>query len=139
MAFFFGEEGSQVGMNQFVRQLAADHPSTQDQNIHVVVLDALTCRIGIMAKRRANARQLVCRHRGTHPAATDENAAIGFAIEDNLSHGLGIIWVIHRIHAVCAQINHLVTQITQIPANKLLQRESGVIRTDSDAHFLSLQ
>ena len=52
----------QKSSHDFESELGADHASTDAQNIHVIMLDPLPSRVGVMAETSANPGELVRRH-----------------------------------------------------------------------------
>lgn len=52
--------------NDLESQLGADDPSADAEDIHIIVLNALTSRVGIVAEAGANTRKLVGSHANTH-------------------------------------------------------------------------
>jgi len=54
-----GVPSPQERTNNFESSLGSDDPCADAQDIHVIVLDALTSRVGVVAETRPNARKLV--------------------------------------------------------------------------------
>src|SRR6476469_5375783 len=76
VTLLMGESGVQEEPRQLTSQLDADHPRAEDQDVHVVVLDPLMGGVAVVAQPRADAGELVGRHRGADAAAADEHAAL---------------------------------------------------------------
>ena len=56
---FTGKAGRQKGQHNLLGQFRADDAGTDDEDIHVVVLDALVGGIGVVRERGADLRHLV--------------------------------------------------------------------------------
>ena len=65
--------------HQLDGELRPDHPRAERDDVHVVVLDALMGREGIVAERAAHAGQLARGDAGPDAAPADEDSAIGLA------------------------------------------------------------
>ena len=72
----------QESLDDLEGQLGSDDPAADAEHVHVVVLDALVSRIGVVTDRRADAGDLVRRHADADAAATDDDPAIGVALDD---------------------------------------------------------
>jgi hypothetical protein len=113
------EFGSEVSGDKFMRQCGTNHTSTEHENVHIVVLDSLMSRIRIVTETGTNARQFVGGHRRADAAAADQHTAVSVAIEENLADSLGIIGVIDRLRAVCADVHNLMAKPAYICGNVL--------------------
>src|SRR3990172_4418676 len=123
------------GADHVERELRPDNARAQAEHIHVVVLDSLPRREGIVADRRAHTRDLVRRYRSAHAAPAEEQPAIGLAPHHRLAHRLGEVRVIDRLLAVRAQVEHLVPEPSQLIDSRLLQNKPGVVAANRDAHL----
>ncbi len=93
------------GIDNFKCQGGADDARAQHDHVHVVVLHALVCGVGIVAHAGANAGNLVGRDADAHARAADENAARGFAALDGQADALGKVGiVVLRLDFECAQV-----------------------------------
>src|SRR5262245_52084302 len=110
VAFLAREFGCAVSGDKFIRQCRTNHTSTEHKNVHTVVLDSLMGRIRVVTETRTNARQFVGSHRRADAAAADQHAAVSAAIKENSADSLGIIGVIDRLRAVCADVNKLMAE-----------------------------
>src|ERR1035437_2401902 len=91
--------------------LDTDHAGPEGQHVHVVVLDALTGGVGVVAQPGANAGHLGGGDRGAHAAAADEDAAVRPTIEDGQGKGAGVVRVVvPGVRAVAAQVDQLVAE-----------------------------
>ena len=77
--------GVQKSMSEFTRGFCADHASAKHQNVHIVVFHALMRGINIMAEPGAYSHQLVCRDRGAHATAANQDASFGIPARTTLS------------------------------------------------------
>lgn len=124
--------------NDIEGKLAANHPRTDTEHVHVVMLDTLVGRVGVMANRRANAGDFVSRNADADPAATDQNAAIRLAADDLASDGFSKVGIITTSLIVRSTIDHASDGNAQVRTadqfhNQLFERESGMIAADGDA------
>ena len=93
----------------FEGRLGADDARTQGQHVHVVVLDALVGRVGVVADGGTDPAHLVGGHRRTDPGAADEDAALRGAARDGVAQALGEVGVvIVRVGAVAAEVDEVV-------------------------------
>ena len=67
------------------RRLGPDDPGAERQDVHVVVLDALVGRVGVVADGGADAADLVRRDARADAGAADEDAALGLAVADRVA------------------------------------------------------
>ena len=129
-----GEASVQERANQLAGELDADDTTAEHQHVHVVVLDALVRRIGVMAQSGANPGNPVRGHRCANAAPAEQDAALGPVLAQGSTDGLRIVGIVHRIGAVGAQVEDLAMLRGQESLHRLLQRESGMIRSYRDAH-----
>src|SRR6478609_238621 len=134
VALLMGEPGAQEEPHQLPRQLDADHPRAEDQDVHVVVLDALMGGVAVVAQPGADAGQLVRRHRRPDAAAAEEHAALHRAAEHRARHHRGDIRIVHRLRAVGAEIDDLMAERAERWDQRLLELESRVVRAEGDLH-----
>ncbi len=107
----------------------------EDNHVHIVVLHALVCRIGVVAHAGADAGNLVGRHADTDARAADQNAPLGHALLDGVSNLFGKVRIIVGLIAVVgAQIDDLMSLPGQVGADIFLQWESGVVGADDELH-----
>ena len=74
---FVGEASVQERANELAGELDADDTPAEHQHIHVVVLNALMCRIRVMAQSGTNPWNPVRGHRCANPAPAEQDAALG--------------------------------------------------------------
>lgn len=111
MALLIGELGFEIGANELPRQFDADDPRTEYEYVHVVVLDALVGRVGVVTQSCADSVYFVGGHGCADPAATNQHAAVSFTLLDGCSQKkseVGI--VIQCIISAGAEINDLVAK-----------------------------
>src|SRR5438874_6488020 len=136
MPLFVRECRAHVVVDQFLRQCYSDDSRSQHQHVHVVVLDTLVCRIGVVTQAGAHSGNFVCGYGSSYSAAADQDGAIHGAVEDALAHCLGVIGIVDWIGAVGAKIDDFVTLFAQVCRDLLLQRKSGMVGADADLHAL---
>ena len=93
---FAAEGRGEKRVDQRPRQRRADHARAEAQHVHVVVLDRLPRRVGVVADRGANAGKLARRDRRAGAAAADDDAAIGLPVAHGLRHRFGDVGVVDR-------------------------------------------
>src|SRR5436190_1579359 len=74
----------------------ADDAAAQDEDVHVVVLDALMRRICIVAQPRTDPLDPVRCHRRADAAAADDDAALGPMFPQRRADCLGVVGIIDR-------------------------------------------
>jgi hypothetical protein len=94
----FGHSGSVPGggavtgveerLDDFKGDLRTDNTSTDAEDVHVVVFNSLTSRVGVVAKAGADSRELVGSDAYAHSGATNKNPAIDFPTEQHGSDQL---------------------------------------------------
>ena len=94
MARFAGERGTQEGDRAFERRLGADDACPESEDVHVVVLDALVGRVGVVANGGADAPNLVGCHGGSDARPADEDPAIDLTITDGMTETSGEIRIV---------------------------------------------
>src|SRR4030095_2836157 len=107
-------------VHQLRSQFDADDARAEHEHVHIVMLDALTGRIAVMAYRRANPWELVGRYRRADAAAADQHASFRLAGSERLSHRFGEVRIIDCLGAVRALVDDLVAALTQVGRETLL-------------------
>jgi predicted PurR-regulated permease PerM len=131
-----GEASVQERADQLPGKLGADDAAAQHQHVHVIVLDALVRRVGVMAKSGTNPGYPVGGHRCANPASAEENAALRLVLAQGLADRLRVIGIVHRIGAIGAQVENLAMLLGQESLHRFLQCESRMVRAYGDAHRL---
>ena len=131
------ELGPEKHPDQFRGEGWSNHPGSEREHIHRVVLYALARREAVVAERRSNARKFVCRHRRADPAAAREDAAR----RPPLAHSprdarREVRVVVVRVHVERAAIEHLVPSHANRRDNGILERKAGVVGSDGDNRFV---
>src|ERR1700693_4201781 len=97
MAIFIGKFGGEVSLHQVFRQLYANDARAENQNVHVIVLNALMRGVAVVTHGCAYAGQFIGRYTGPDAAAADKHAALSFAIEYGPAHRFAKVGVIGGI------------------------------------------
>ena len=134
MSLLAREASIQERLNQLVGEFDTDDTTAEHQYVHVVVLNALVRRIGVVAQSGADPGNPVCGHRRANAAPAEQDAALGPVLTQGSTHGLRIIGIVHRIGAVGAQVEDLAMLRGQKSLHVLLKCKSGMIRTYRYAH-----
>ena len=129
-----GEASVQERANQLAGELDTDDTTAEHQHVHVIVLNALVRRIGVVAQSGAHPGNPVGGHRRANAAPAEQDAALGPVLAQGSTDGLRIIGIVHGIGAVGAQVEDLAMLRGQEGFHRLLKCKSGMIRTYRDAH-----
>jgi hypothetical protein len=130
---------SQKGIDQRFGQRDANDSGTHTKYVHVVVLDALSRRVGIVAHGGAYARDLVGSNRRTDSAATNDYAAVNFSGGYGTSYRrcevreivIGIVLKGPVIDRFMAQSGHVALDV-------IFKIKTGVVTADGDLHGFSV-
>ncbi len=117
------------------RQFRPDDSATDAQHVHVVVLDALVCRVGVVTDRCPNTGNFVCRHADANTAATDHDPSIGVTADDLASNGDREIGVITAQIAVGATVDQGGEERTKTLRNRLFEGETGVVAAEGESNL----
>src|SRR5258708_2835310 len=90
--------------------------------------------VRVVAQTGANPWNSVRGHRGAHTAAADQHSTIGVAIEYGSSDCFREIGVIRGAGVERADIHNLMTELRGRRHKLVLQIETGMIRTECNAH-----
>jgi len=96
MPFLVGEFCAYEGFYEILGQLDANYTLAQNQDVDVVVFHSLMRRIRVMTHPGPDSGQFVGCHAGSHAAAANQDAALGFVIQHRTAHGLGKVRIIGR-------------------------------------------
>src|SRR6266498_1060225 len=107
-------------VHQLASEFDADHARAEHEHVHLVMLDALTRRVTVMAYRPGNPWDLVGRYRRADAGAADQHASFRLAGHECLAHRFGEVRIIARRGAVRAFVDNLVAALTQIDRETLL-------------------
>jgi hypothetical protein len=80
--------------------LLPDDPCAQAQDVHVVVLDALASRIGVMAHTGADTGNLVSRYCHANTATADQQSTFTTTTYDLSSDGGRVVGIVIRLGRV---------------------------------------
>ena len=139
VALLVGERSAHERRDDLAYERGADDAAADAQDVHVVVLDALARRVGVVAGGRPHARDLIGRDAGADPAPAGEDAALDFAGGDGVGERedeVGV--VVRRVIRRRAVVDDLVAEPPQDIGGELLGLEAGVVAGHSNAHVGSL-
>lgn len=134
MAHFLCKLRAKERMDAFLRSFRPDYACAQDEHVHVVVFHSLMSRIGVVAKSRPDAANLVGGDAGPHPAATDENATFAFICKNAAPDLLREIGIVHGRRGVRANIDDLMALLFQALDDRLFQIVPCMVTTNDDEH-----
>jgi hypothetical protein len=135
MAVLTREARLEESRHQFLGESSADHPGSQAEDVHVVVLDHLVRGVGVVGNRGPDAGQLVGGDRGPGAGTADDDPAIGATVEDRLGHRRGVVGVVHGFGGMGAEVIDRVTRLGEPRREVILHGITGVIRPECDSHI----
>ena len=104
VALFVGELCAHVRADEFFGNFFTGDAGAENEDIDIVVLDALVGGVGVRAHAGADAAEFVGGDSGADAAAADEDAAFGAAVEDGFADGFGEIGIVGGIFVVGADV-----------------------------------
>ena len=128
------EPRSEERAHELMRELGADDAGAEDDDVHVVVFDALMRGIRVVAHGRAHAGDLAGGDRRADAAAANQHAALGQAVGDREPERERVVRVVDGIRRVRADVEHVVSVTTEALGDVLLQGVARVVRADDDPH-----
>lgn len=135
MPLFPRKGGAHVGADDFAGNLDADDAGAEAEHVHIVVLDPLVRRVGIVAQAGAGSADLVGRYTGADAAAADNDAALGLAGGYGSRNGeCEVRIVVEGVISVRAEVADFVSIRREQLADFLFQFESAVVRADDNFH-----
>src|SRR6516162_8344880 len=120
------EAGVQEGANQLTGEFDADDSAAEHQHIHVVMLNTLVRRIGVVTQSGANTWNPVCSHRGANTASAEQDTALRPVLAQCSTNGFRIVGIVYRVGAIGAHIDDVAMFCNQENLDRLLQRKSGM-------------
>jgi ABC-type lipoprotein export system ATPase subunit len=133
-----GEFGPQEHLQRVGSDDGADEASAETEHVGVVVLAGEARGARVVHDGGAHTVDLVRGDRDSDPSPADADSEIVVARCDAASDGGAKVWIVHRIRRVRAEIHDLVPQEGKVLGQNPLQLETGVVRSDRDAHRASL-
>jgi hypothetical protein len=133
------EMGTQKSFNQLPCKRGANYLSSEAEDIHVVIFDALVGGEHVVNQSCSNAWDFVCCDRRTDAAPAERDSALYISASDGLcerNDEIGII--VCGIQLVGAEVNDLVTRGAQGLFQLSLQGEGTVVRRNSYSHVAFL-
>src|SRR5215472_17168344 len=129
------EPGSKEALCAVPCNRDAHSPSSEAEDIQVIVLDPLACRKFIVTKRRACAGHFVGSYGGANTAPAHENASLHLSAGDSTSEGKRKIRiVVVAVIGPIAEINDFVAFLREQRCKLLLHFESAMICADANFH-----
>ena len=128
-----GIGGIEEGVDDLEGKFGTDDPSTNAQDIHVIVLHALMRRVGVVTNRRADARNLV--GRDTHPltAAANDDPAICPPVDQLAGDRHSKIGIVAALLGMGSTIQKLGNLTGKTRGHCLFEPKSGMVATQGDA------
>ena len=133
MASLWYIASSQERIDNFECQFRANDSSPDAQDIHVIVLNTLMGRIGIVTNCGSDARNLVGRHTDSHAAATNHNPAICSSLDNLSGNRDGKVRIVTTVTTVRATIRQYGCRTIEPLGNSMFEWESCVITTECNS------
>jgi len=108
MAVFVGKLGAEERSYEIFGEFYADNARAQDENVDVIMLDALMGGISVVAHSGADAGKLIGGDTGADATPADEHTALGFSVQDSPADGFGEIRIVGRILVESANVQNFV-------------------------------
>src|SRR5262245_17240752 len=129
------ERGSEEALRAVPSDRNTRGATSEAEDVHVVILDALACREIVVTKRRTCADHLVRSNGSTYATSTDENASPDLSRRHGTGQGQRKIWVvIVSVIDLVAEIHDLMPFFREQPGKLLLHFESTMIRAYAHYH-----
>ena len=138
MPFFVGIPGGKEVIDEFMSEGGSDDARAEDEDVHIVMLDALVGRVRIVGESGADAGDFVGGNGGADAAAADEDAALGFTAEHFGGKGLGEVGVVDGVSGIRSGVDWLITFGAEVFDEVLLESETGVVGSNGDFHGFRL-
>ena len=124
------EVGGEEGVGDVVGGFDADDASSEDEDVHFVVLDALMSRVMVVAHAGADAGNLVGGNADADTRTADEDAAGGYPVIDGVAYGLGSVGVVGGGGGMDAEVDDLMALGGEVGADIFFEEEAGVVGAD---------
>lgn len=134
MTRFARECGDKKDSNKITGKGRPDDAGTETQDVHVVVLDGLSCGVAVVADGRSHAGKLVRGNRYAGTAAAYDEAAVYTPIAQRGRHRLGAVGVVNGSRRVGSEIEDVVPLRPQRGRKIALHFEAGVVRRNRNTH-----
>ena len=90
---------------------------------------------GIVSHHRPHTWGLIRSHRHTGASATHQDRPLETPGRHRFSHGMGDIWIVHRLRAVTAEIMVFIPEFGESIKECPFQGEPGLVASDRDDHY----
>src|SRR4051794_23072530 len=129
------EPGAQECAHELGGQARADDFRPEANHVHVIVLDALMRRVGVVTDRRADPTHLARRNCRADARAADEDAALGIAAEDRLAELPRLVGIVDpdRVR-IGAEIDDVVPVLLQRVQDAAAQVHAPVVERSGNDH-----
>ncbi len=128
------EPGLKEGPHAGQGDLAAHDACPHREHVRVVVLAAETRRDRVGGLDAPDARDLVRHDLLARAAAAEHDSEVARALRDGTRRRRDDVGVVDRVGAMGAEIDRLVSRGPEQLDDGILERESGVVGRDGDAH-----
>ena len=105
MSFFTAELSSQKRSYEFACDIFANDPTPETQDVGVVVLDRLMCRVRVMGEGSANASHLVGGDRCTRTRSAHHDASFDLSIAHCVADCCSKVGIVDRRFRICSEVH----------------------------------
>ena len=123
--------------NDFKGQFRSDHAGPNAQDIHVIVLDSLTCRVGVVTQTGSDPGKLVRSHADTDSGTANQYPSVDFAVEQFCGDHFREIREIARSRCVRSAVDGIDIEGLQKSGHLILHEKTSMITGDGIAEGLA--
>jgi hypothetical protein len=123
----FGQVGREKRGHDFLYLIEGILTAAKCQHIGAVVFARVSSQRGVVTRGRANARNLVGRHRAPDSSSIDDDADIGASFADGFCDSVSVIGIIYGIRGIRPKIIYLNSKACEKLFELLFEGISAVI------------
>src|SRR6266508_5405571 len=133
------EARGQKGAHELGGQLGPPDLRPEAEHVHVVVLDALMRRVGVVADRCANSHELGGRDGRADARSAHEHAALGVAGADRVAHLARLVGVVDPLGVgVGPEVDRVVAERIDLAEDARAQLHASVVERSGYPHDVTL-
>src|SRR5512132_170534 len=135
VAFPTVEFRTQEAVDELGGQVGTDYAGPDAEDVHIVVLNALMRRIGVVADRPTDTCEFAGSYRGAYARAADQNPALSIAASDRVGDLPRLVGIVdHRLGLVGSEVDRLVPGAHDLLEHALAQLHAAMVEGDRDPH-----
>ncbi|EKD33593.1 MAG: hypothetical protein ACD_75C02646G0004 [uncultured bacterium] len=131
-----GKFGRKPDTNYFQGNCGSQDTSPEAQHIRVVVLTAHFCSVDVKTICGSDAPVPVGGYCHPYSGSADEYPSLAFSGNDAFYRFFGIIGIVDGIGRVTSRIDDLITSLSKVLSDNLLQLKTSVIGRKDNLHVL---